>query len=297
MKPDRPSITAENIAALRAIETMRPEKERIFSDPFAVQFLSDRLSEVSTSRAFRERLLFHWERVTPGVCGAVLIRTRFIDDCLTREIEKGVRQIVILGAGYDTRALRFSRMCENSAVFELDHPATQKLKLDKIKQHMEILPKHVQYISIQFEKELLEEKLYAPSFDPLEKTFFVWEGVSYYMPPAAVDRTLFFIANHSGEGSSVVFDYFPPSVADGSCLRAESVGLRGSLKVFGEEILFGIAPEKIVDFLEARGFFKVKNCTAMEYRRNCGLEKQIDLPVSEIFHFVHAKVKPKTGEG
>jgi methyltransferase (TIGR00027 family) len=269
---------------------MRPAGERIFSDPFAAMFLTDRLADVLRSPSFREQLFSRWERVTPGVCGAVLVRTRFIDDCLAEAMESGLEQLVVLGAGYDTRALRFPRIADRVSVFEMDHPATQRVKLEKIRQHVGSLPKHVAYIPIRFDSESLAEKLLDRSYDPGARTLFIWEGVTYYIPPAAVDRTLSFIADRSAPGSSVVFDFFPPSVADGSCRRPEAVGLRAGLKQFGEEILFGIAPERAPEFLSARGFSTVKNDTPENYRKSCVPSARRDLTVSKIFHFAHGEV-------
>ncbi len=297
MKPDRPSTTAENNAALRAVETMRQEDERIFSDPFAAMFLTDRLSDVLRSPAFRERLLSGWEGIAPGVCGAVLVRTRFVDDCLTEAVGSGLAQLVVLGAGYDTRALRFSGLLGGVSVFELDHPATQAVKLEKIRRHMGSLPRHVAYIPIEFEKESPAEKLFERSYDPAAKTLFIWEGVTYYIPPPAVDRILSFVAGSSGAGSGIVFDYFPPSVAGGSCACPEATGLREGLKRFGEEILFGIAPDRVADFLNARGFSCVKSDTPGNYRARCLSEARRDLRVSEIFHFVFAEVRSGSGRG
>ena len=292
MKPDQPSTTAENNAVLRAIESMRPKHERMFSDPLAVFFLPDRLAEAASSASFCRHLLARWERAAPGACGAVLVRTRFIDDCLAEEIGRGLRQLVVLGAGYDTRALRFPQLKEAVAVFELDHPETQRVKMEKIRRHMGSLPAHVTFTPINFEKESIAQKLLACPYDPREKTLFIWEGVSYYLPAEAVDRTLSFIGACSGEQSSVVFDYFPPSVADGTCRLAEAAGLRKGLKQFGEEILFGIRPDLMARFLENRGFTCVKNEAARDYGRAVISAGRRKLPVSEIFFFAHGAVKP-----
>lgn len=296
MRADQPSTTAENNAALRAVESMRPADERVFSDPYAALFLTDRLSDVLHSSSFREQLLSRWEQVTPGVCGAVLLRTRFIDDCLVQAMGDGLQQLVILGAGYDARALRFSGLKGSVSVFELDHPATQEVKVERIRHHMGSLPEHVAYIPIEFDKDSLAEKLLDCSYDPAAKTLFIWEGVTYYIPPAAVDRTLSFVAGKSGVGSGIVFDYFPPSVAGGTCPCAEAIGLREGLKRFGEDILFGIPPERIPDFLKDRGFCCAKNETPGSYWKGRLTKARREMPVSGIFHFVYAEVRSENGQ-
>jgi methyltransferase (TIGR00027 family) len=297
MKPNRPSTTAEHNAALRAIESLRAEGDRLFTDPYAAFFLSDRLAKAAGSPPFGKQLITHWEQVSPGVCGAVLVRTRFVDECLKAEIDRGLQQLVVIGAGYDTRALRFQEIKNKVAVFELDHPETQQVKKEKIRCRMGTLPAHVAYIPIRFEEESIAEKLLRTSFDPRAKTFFIWEGVTYYLPENTVDRTLSFICTHGGEESTVVFDYFPPSVADGTCHLTEAVGLREGLKRFGEEIVSGIAPDSMKSFLQDRGFDCLRNEVACSYLKAFlphGLRK---LAVSEIFYFVHAAVASERVEG
>ena len=129
MKPNRPSTTAEHNAALRAIESLRAEGDRLFTDPYAKFFLSDRLAKAAGSSPFGKQLMTHWEQVSPGVCGAVLVRTRFVDECLEAEIDRGLRQLVVLGAGYDTRALRFQEIKNKVDVFELDHPRRDECQI------------------------------------------------------------------------------------------------------------------------------------------------------------------------
>jgi methyltransferase (TIGR00027 family) len=297
MKPNRPSTTAEHNAALRAIESLRAYGDRLFTDSYAAFFLSDRLAQVAGSPFFGKQLLSHWEQVSPGVCGAVLVRTRFVDECLEAEIDRGLRQLVVLGAGYDTRALRFQEIKNKVAVFELDHPETQRVKKEIIRRRLGTLPVHVAYIPIRFEEESIAEKLLRTSFDPRAKTFFIWEGVTYYLPENTVDRTLSFIGTHSGEESTVVFDYFPPSVADGTCRLTEAVGLREGLKRFGEEIVSGIAPDSMTSFLQDRGFDCLRNEAASSYLKAFLADGIRKLAVSEIFYFVHAAVASECVEG
>jgi methyltransferase (TIGR00027 family) len=108
MQENQSSITAENNAAVRAFEAMRPPHEKICNDTYAHLFLSDRFADSHNISDCLSRTLTNWEIAVPGVCGSVIARTRFIDDCLANAIEYRIEQLVILGAGYDTRALRFS---------------------------------------------------------------------------------------------------------------------------------------------------------------------------------------------
>jgi methyltransferase (TIGR00027 family) len=181
-------------------------------------------------------LMATWEVFTPGVCGAVLMRSDFIDRCLQAAIEAGIEQLVILGAGFDTRALRLKALGNLGRIFEIDHPATQSVKIDKLRRLSTGIPSHVTYIGIDFETEHLSEKLLKNGYTPKTRSFFIWEGVTYYIPAAAVEATLAFIVNQSAAGSGLVFDYFSPEVVNGTCRRTEAVRLKAGLKRFGESM-------------------------------------------------------------
>ena len=285
MRQNQSSITAENNALLRAYETLRPEDERICHDPYAVYFLPERFLTMKDQKGRMEQTISEWEANFPGVCNAIIVRTRFIDDCLFQAIESGIRQLVILGAGYDTRAFRYDALKDEVMVFELDYPATQKAKLDRIKQFARDDMAHVRFIPIDFDEEEPEAKLLASGYSKKVKTLFIWEGVTYYLPPVAVDRTLHFINSNSPEDSSVVFDYFPESVADGTTTLTEALALREGLKRIGEEILFGIEPAQFDDFMRERGLKVAKNLISSEYLKICFKESYRNRKVSEMFLF------------
>jgi methyltransferase (TIGR00027 family) len=290
MKGNQSSITAENNALLRAHESMRPENERICYDPYAFYFMpdhiyssADRIDQINTA-------VSDWETHFPGVCNSILARTRFIDDRLEAAITDGIRQLVILGAGYDTRAFRFSALNKSVAVFELDHPSTQQRKLEKIQQHMDADTSAIRYIPIDFSKEDIPTKLSASDFNNQLKTLIIWEGVTYYISASAVDRTLDFANRHNAPQSSIIFDYFPATVADGTTRLKEAKALREGLKRIGEEVLFGIQPDRIVAFMKERGFTVVKNLTSAEYKKAYFNGPNQNRNVSAMFIFVQAMV-------
>ena len=290
MKGNQSSITAENNALLRAHESMRPVSERICYDPYALYFIPDRLFASENRTGQIKRVISDWETHFPGVCNAILYRTRFIDDCLEEAIQEGIRQLVILGAGYDTRAFRFKALADHVAVFELDHMTTQKRKLEIIQRHMDGDTSSVRYIPIDFSEEDLADKLFAYGYDHQLKTLFIWEGVTYYICASAVDRTLDFISSHSPVQSSVIFDYFPSTVADGTTQLSEARALCQGLKRLGEEILFGIDPDQIFAFMKVRGFTVVRNLADTDYMKAYfkGINQSRNL--SGMFIFVQAMV-------
>ena len=211
MRRQEPSQTAARVALVRAIETLLPEKRRLCSDPYAVHFLDEPMKRIYGSRLQRNLYRLRSHFYMPGVIGSVLMRTRFIDDYLNAALADGIKQLVILGAGYDTRAIRFAALTDGSKVYEVDHPATQQRKIAITQAVIGAPLDHVVYVPVRFNSEDMNEKLTAAGYCRDSKTVFIWEGVTYYISPRAADKTLQFVAKQSGAGSTIVFDYFPPN--------------------------------------------------------------------------------------
>jgi methyltransferase (TIGR00027 family) len=250
MKDRQSSITASGIAVARAVESEQAEGVRICYDPFAVKFLNPWF--------YRFMRIFivtgYAERTGAGVQGFLVARCRYMDNILQASLDEGLQQLVILGAGYDSRAYRFEKIYQNVKVFEVDHPATQQVKMNKVKAMLGALPGYVSYVAVDFNRDTLEQRLTASGFNEHLKTLFIWEGVVMYLSIQAVDSTLNFILQHSGTGSRVVFDYIYTALLDGSVKHGE-VSRMGRVRRFsGEGLTFSIAEGKAKEFLERRGF-------------------------------------------
>ncbi len=296
MREDAPSVTAERVAATRAIEFRRPANKRICSDPLARHFLSGELARVQRHWVLRKLFDIRTERICPGVIGSVAARTRYFDDCLEAALQDGTEQLVILGAGYDTRAYRIEGVKEMAKVFEVDHPATQHAKTMKLKKLPGSFTARVVHVPVRFNSEDFGSRLFEYGYDSSLKTFFIWEGVTYYISAKAVDDTLDFVANRSGEGSAIVFDYFPPSVAEGTCQLREARAMQTIFKELGEGVTFGVDPDKIEDFLSRRGFAGIRNMGSREYKARYFTGGNRNRTVSSVFYFVHATVKKRRKE-
>ena len=220
--------------------------------------------------------------------GYIVARTKYLDDHVRQCLEAGLEQVVVLGAGFDSRAYRFERLKADVRVFEVDHPATQRAKQEKLEEIFGCIPEHVVYVPVDFTKECLEDRLLKHGYDPRRKTLFIWEGVTYYITAEAVDRTLAFVANHSGPGSSIIFDYVYPSVVDGTCPRREAKLWRRTMIPRGEALLFGIEHGTIEEFLALRGFHKVTNVTHTRLKQDYFKGKNRRRTISPIFAIVHA---------
>ncbi len=290
------SKTAVIVAGHRFDESQKPEDERICYDPYAVHFVTPELRELKKDPLKAKAML-----ESLGALGILLLgmsnstraRVRYFDDFVKASIDKGLEQLVIPGAGYDTRAYRIEGLNGegNINVFEVDHPATQEVKTVKIKEIFGGLPDHVVYIPIDLMTENLDEKLLGSGYDKSKQTLFLMEGLLMYLPPATVDEILSFIVENSGRGSAIIFDYYPQSVVDGSSELEVGRITHDYLAQIGEPLLFGIKEGMVEEFLEKREFSEVCNVTSEDYKKAYFHGKNENRPVSPLLSFAHAVVE------
>jgi len=257
MRKEQSSATAEGMALVRAIEAQRPEDRRICYDPIAC-------SLINPVAVFLSKLVIrsgiHDLLGTPGTMTYILARERYIDDFLNASLIEGFDQIVILGAGFDTRAYRIPKI-EKTHVFEVDHPDTQAVKLERLTKIFNPLPKHITFVPVDFNTQMLGERLQGSGYNESDKTLFILQGVTMYLTPEGVDTTLAFIANHSKPGSAVIFDYFYSET-----LR-EMKNTRWLTGMIGERYFFGIDQGKLEEFLTSRGFHDVRCVDTEDLKR------------------------------
>jgi len=258
MRKNRSSLTALGIAIVRAIESAKPEAERICYDPFARQFVPG--FGYHLVRLF-DRLGFN-EMRGPGVMGFLTVRERYIDEFFKSCLAEGMQQLVILGAGYDARAYRFDELKKGIKVFEVDHPASQRDKIEKVQKIFGGIPSHVTFVAIDFNTQQLGQRLAESGYAEQNKTLFIWQGVTQYLNSAAVDDTLAFIAHHSGVGSAVIFDYMYTALLDGTVKHGEVTKMRSDRILRAEMLNFGIPQGTVTQFLEQRGFCNVQDADA-----------------------------------
>ena len=294
MRRKKASKTAENAAISRAAESLRPPNERVCDDPFAERLISTKYRILCMSRFLAETALwFFAERVVPGAMGEGVVRTRYIDDYLKECIGKEIQQLVILGAGYDSRAYRIEGLKETVKVFEIDHPATQKVKMKRLERLLGSLPGHVVYVPVDFSKEKLDKRLFESGYDRNAKALFIWEGVTYYISAEAVDEVLSFVANNSGPGSSIILDYMFRSVVDGTCALEGAKKHREYVARVGEPFTFGIGEGAIEEFLSKRGFWQIDNATPEFLESTYFTGANQGRKVCPYMPTVHATVKPR----
>ncbi|MDD1724977.1 MAG: SAM-dependent methyltransferase, partial [Methanospirillum sp.] len=200
------SITAESLALIRAKESRRPPGERICYDPYALRFVNPELLEI-LSRMPPEKMKAmqdDYEIRFPGHKNSLYTRVRFFDDKTAACIRDGCTQVVIIGAGYDTRAYRIEGIARTK-IFELDLPDIQERKKATIKGIFGSLPDHVTYIPVDLSTTPLETVLMASGLDSCRKTLFLMEGLICYIPPEKAKILFSSLISLSAPGSVVLF--------------------------------------------------------------------------------------------
>ncbi|MDB6060887.1 MAG: hypothetical protein JWM78_990 [Verrucomicrobiaceae bacterium] len=246
--------SAMGAATVRAFAALEPD-EKIRNPDYLARELLDpamrpELDAPQKIEAFRAQL----EQILPGAYHFQNARTLHIDACLKQAIDEGFKQVVILGAGFDTRAYRFGNEKNNVHFFEVDLPELQIDKTDKITALLGARPNYIEYIALNFNTQPLDNILQASGYDATLPTFFIWEGVSYYLAASGVDATLGFVSKYGASGSRIIFDYMPRAMVDGSGDYYGGAESRAYMAKFGEPLLFGIEDGAVESFLRHQGF-------------------------------------------
>ncbi|MGB3552117.1 MAG: SAM-dependent methyltransferase [Candidatus Binatus sp.] len=296
MKENQASRTAQSMAMFRALESARPPKERLFADEFAAMFLSPsmRLAARIAKKfsAARNRLIAWIDRRWPGGRASAVARTCFIDRTLRQALTE-IRQVVILGAGYDSRAYRIEGI-EDARVFEVDRRETQAMKRRVLMQRLCPFPPHVVFVETDFMKQTLAEVLASAGFDRDRKAFFIWEGVTNYLDEPAVDATLRFVGSNA-PGSQIVFTYTHRGLLDGSGAFSVSPNVLRHLQRAGEPWTFGFYPAEVASYLRARGLELKQDLGAIEYGALCMGASKDEMKGYEFYHVAIAEVRGPEG--
>ena len=246
----------------------QPHAQRLFDDPLAYRLLPfgwRLFLRLAYLPGLRQLLLAVRERRMPGSLGGILCRTRYIDDVLKRSLAQGLDQVVILGAGFDTRAYRIDGM-DNVRVFEVDLPGWRQEKKTRLEKVLGAVPENVTLVGIDFDRQDLGDALSAAGFHTSERTLFIWEGVTQYLTADAVSSTLAFVSDVSGAESSIVFTYVRRGIVDGSD-RPEWMGaLLSFASKVGSPMTFGLDRAELAGYLVERDLTLVEDVGAADYQ-------------------------------
>jgi methyltransferase (TIGR00027 family) len=268
MKAGRASRTAQYNALFRALESSLPESRRLIEDPLAECFLSGPFSVVGRLAHLPGlRTFFPWfiDQRWPGVRTALVARTRLIDEAVAARPGEATEQLVILGAGFDSRAYRLAGL-EHLDVFEVDHPDTQVAKRAAISRVLGDPPKHVRFVASDFSGGDLAAAMHVAGYSESRRSFILWEGVTGYLTAGAVDATLGW-CSRAATGSQLLFTYLHRDILTRPEAFLGTKRLLASLERVGEGLRFGIDPDALPEFLAARGFELESDVGAAEYRQ------------------------------
>lgn len=267
MKIHAVSIPARYMALFRAIETARPGHKRLFNDPFAAAFLTRELQwiiKLSTLPLLGSPVVRMINRRRSGALSSGIARTRYIDELVEKSIAGGARQLIILGAGFDTRAQRME-LLHSIPVIEFDLPETARFKRVTLEALPGGLPGHVRYCEADFNRQDLAQLFKETQIDTSVPTLILWEGVTNYLSPASVN-TIFRVLNSFVRGSSVIFTYIDKLVLESPSLydATERLVVKRSSK--DEPWAFGFHPAELPHYLDLFGFTLQADTGACEYR-------------------------------
>ena len=255
--PGRPSRTSIMVAAGRAFGAREPDESVRNPDWLVERFLGPVERQLIHEHPIAAALDQNYELArqnaeVAGTTNLMLARTRFVDDHLRRALDRGVRQVVILGAGFDTRAYRFEEMLKGGRVFEVDFHSTQELKKQRVAEVFGTAPAHVVFVETDFKRDTLLGVLRDVGYQPNEQAFFVWEGVSMYLTEDSVRATLRAIATGSAPGSSLVMDYACRATIDAMAMSPNLPQHRYSTH-WGEPWIFGVPDNGEREFFRSCG--------------------------------------------
>jgi len=264
------SQTATVVALWRARESARSSIGRLFEDTWAPAFLGWRfrlalqLSRLPVIGAAVPWSLLdgHWS----GSRGTVAARTRYIDDVLGDALRSGVEQVVILGAGFDSRAYRIPGI-ERTHVFEVDHPMTQAEKKNVVVRRLGTLPPHVTLVPIDFSTHTLDSMMPGAGYRAGANTLFICEGVTHYLSAPAVDEVFRYVSRSAGAGSRMVFTYIHRAIFDGAATFPGADKTLATVRRSGEPYTFGFDPAELSRYLAARDLVLIEDVGASTYRQ------------------------------
>lgn len=258
-------------------------------DPWAAKILplGGRFAASSTRwAAARRAFKAITDRRIGGGWSNFLCRKRYVDDQLLSAVDEGIDAVVILGAGFDTRAYRLSELA-TVPVCEVDLPGNVAQKAAAVRRCFDCVPTHVRLLAVDFESDSLAEALTREGFGPDKRIFYIWEGVTMYLTEPAVRKTMEYLSG-AAPGSRLIFTFIRRDFLDGherygaGGIHEEAVVKRGLWH-------FGLNPDQVSGFLAEYGWHEVEQVGPDEYASRYLKPAGRDDGVSEIERAVYAE--------
>jgi methyltransferase (TIGR00027 family) len=257
MEPARASITAIGTALMRAAHA-RLDEPVLVDDSWGDRLIGDDERERFRT-AYGGGDLDAALRRHPSY-GNVILRARYAEDALADAVRRGARQYVIIGAGLDSFALRRPAFAQGVEIFEVDHPATQGFKRQRLADRGVELPERLHLITADLGETALDQVLAdVADFSRSAESFFAWLGVTPYLTPEANLATLAAIARSAPAGSELVFTYLDQRVFEAERWPARTQQVREAVAAVGEPWVSGFDPDELAGDLAGAGLELVEN--------------------------------------
>ncbi len=282
MEKDKPSRTSEAAAVHRAVHQLLDDEPKILSDPVATRIVEMPAGIDSLVEA--NRPMFKQMR------SRLVMRSRYAEDCLADAVgQRVIQQYLILGAGLDTSAFRQPSWARSIQIFEVDHPATQRYKIERLESAGLLPPTNLHFAPVDFESTSLSDGLRECGFDFGSETFCSWLGVTYYLTEEGIDRTLE-VVRRLPSGSEIVFEYaialelLPPEekeqIAAGEAQRGR----------WGEPTVTRFVPTELQARLHRIGFSQVQDFTHEDGQERYFKDRRDGLAADPATHLMRAIV-------
>jgi methyltransferase (TIGR00027 family) len=300
MEEGRPSFTALGAAMFRAAHLLLDDPPKIFEDTFALRLcgceneaaLRVQLDQVaaeiarSTSPDFAQIALRHLR-------ASVIVRSRYVEDELDRAIKRGVSQYVILGAGLDSFAYRRSDVAKVLRIFEVDHPATQAWKRERLQDLGVASPDNLAFVPVDFEKQSLVERLQKGGYRSDAAAVFSWLGVVVYLTSDAIFGTLRTIASLA-LGTEIIFEYpLPGELLDVEAQQVLAV-VGAAAAARNEPLLTFFEPARLAEEVRRLGFSEVWDFGPKEASSLYFADRTDGLRPRAALHLMGARVGPRS---
>ena len=265
LNEDEVSYAAEMAAGMRAVAAMEPDPKIRNPDHLAIKFLPPNFWLFGPLRKEfdKTKTFVKFYRVSRYYTNNAL--TWHLDTVLQQAAAKDIKQVVMIGAGFDSRPYRFKKQMAQVRFFELDLPATQERKKEMLRKELDQIPAGVVYIPAAYRSQPFFEKLYSAGYDQRLKTLFIWEFSMLLTDRDVVEHTLKSIAQQSAPGSELIFAYIFDALVQGDFNRHRGAWY-GSvrMKAAGEPWKFGIPEDKAAAFMTRRGFKVISDLGSSE---------------------------------
>ena len=258
------------MALFRAVETAQVPGRRFYQDPYALPLLSGSLwglAQIARMPILGRLVPAFLDLGWPYTRSSAVVRTRLIDDLVREPLRAGIQQMVLLGAGFDSRAYRLE---ETRAVqtFEVDHPATQLAKRERLERSLKLPVPNLHFVEVDFEKDSLESRLEEAGFAHNAPAVVVWEGVVSYLSHAAVHANLQVLSRLLAPGSRLIFTFVHQGALDGSLQFRGSRRWKAWVQRSGEPFIFGFDPTRLAEVLGHYGFLLDTDVSTAEAARH-----------------------------